>query len=901
MKTRLLSGGGMQLPHFLAMVLTLLVLLLPSQAKADDEAWAEYNSNTTTLTFKYGEKPTSFSEGVTAYALKTAEDLDDSDMSSYLPGWNEHMSDVTNVVFDSSFANYQPTCCFWFMGMGNLTSIKGMEYLNTSKVTNMMAMFNSCCSLTELDLSHFDTSNVTNMTSMFKGCLKLNNLDLSHFDTSKVTEMTLMFYGCSGLAGLNLSSFNTSSVTNMADMFNLCEKLTCLDLTSFNTENVTDMSNMFSGSKSLTSLDLSSFNTAKVTNMKSMFSSCSALATIYVSNKFSVSSGADSDKMFDGCTALKGSEGAVSYDASKVDATMASYKTGYFTAKPEAWAEFNSTDGTLTFKYGVKPNSFDDNVTAYAMNVETGVSNIPSYPYWYKCSIKKVVFEESFANARPTTCSNWFSGQENLAEIQGLKYLNTEKVTNMADMFMSCVSLTNLDLSGFNTENVTDMSDMFLYCTNLKSINLKGFNTANVENMSSMFRECESLGSIDVSGFNTEKVYNMGDMFSECYLLTTLDLSGFNTEEVAYMDGMFADCKALTSVDLSSFNTENVSLMRSMFNGCEALTTLDISSFNTENASDMYYFFTDCSSLKTIYVSDKFSKKTTFTDMFTNCTSLEGAVKFDSNKTSSEMANYKTGYFKTYYKIGDDLTELYGETLSVDKLNLTDGKDFVARAPFTAGAASYSRSMSSTSHWATLCLPYAVDASNVEDCQLYELKNVSSDLITLTQLEGTVAAGTPVLAYFNSINKSSLDVDASNVNVVTAPVDGTTADGYQLVGSFTETEVPDNGYIISKNKFWLTSNLKDKASATAVKTKGLRAWLKYSPKDEDEDEYDEAKAHVLGFAFDDEDETSAIEAVDALTEGKAEIYDIQGHRTDRLQKGLNIVKMGGATKKIMVK
>jgi hypothetical protein len=241
-----------------------------------------------------------------------------------------------------------------------------------------------------------------------------------------------------------------------------------------------------------------------------------------------------------------------------------------------------------------------------------------------------------------------------------------------------------------------------------------------------------------------------------------------------------------------------------------------------------------------------------------------------------------------YYRIGDTKQYLFGEDLSVDNLTLEDGKDFEALVPFKATAASYSRTM--TSNWGTLCLPFAVETANIIDSKFYGIEGVNNDVITLTQLDGTIAAGTPVLVY----SENDLDISASNVEVVTTPAEGATS-GWQLVGSFAETEVPDDGYIISKNKFWLTSDLTSSESVKAVKTKGLRAYLKSGS------DSSAAKAHVLGFAIDDEDKTSAIDAIDGLTEGTAEIYDIQGRRTDRLQKGLNIVKMGSVTKKVMVK
>ena len=113
----------------------------------------------------------------------------------------------------------------------------------------------------------------------------------------------------------------------------------------------------------------------------------------------------------------------------------------------QAYAEFNN--GTLTFRCGVsKPAG------AYDLNVGS------SYPAWYytqREKIKTVVFDASFANARPTSCYYWFSGCNNLTEIKGIENLNTENVTNMSYMFVKCKALTSLDLSNFNTEKVTDM------------------------------------------------------------------------------------------------------------------------------------------------------------------------------------------------------------------------------------------------------------------------------------------------------------------------------------------------------------------------------------------------------------------------------------------------------------
>ena len=1341
----ILSPVGKRLSCALTLMLTLAALLLPSSAKAG-KAWVEYNSSNTTLTFKYGTAKPSSDETVTVY------DLNEGGNS---PGWEGKT--CTSVVFDESFSKARPTTCAnWFISQKTLTSITGLKYLNTERVTNMSGMFRYCTSLKSLDLTTFNTANVTDMNAMFigctslesldvssfntekvtsmfymfNGCTALKKLDLSSFNTKKVTDMSYMFLNCTALESLNISKFNTKSVTDMSHMFEYCKVLKNLDVSNFNTENVKTMRCMFSGCEALESLDLTDLDTKNVTDMSYMFDGCLKLVTIFVSDKFSTAKVGSSAGMFADCTVL---EGAVKYDKDKTNVAMANSETGYFYQK-KAWVEYDSSKQTLTFKYGKKPSD-TETVKAYDLN-EGGSS-----PGWEDKTCTSVVFDESFSQARPTTCAVWFIGQRSLTSIKGLEYLNTEKVTNMNGMFRYCTSLKSLDLTTFNTENVTDMGAMFIGCTSLESVDVSSFNTEKVTDMrymfyncealklldlsnfntknvaymhemfgfspnlatifasdkftianlseyyehemfeacaslvgavaydglwrtdhfmanlidgyfslkkawaeydsdkktltfkygkkpsstetvtvydlnegrtspgwhdndytsvvfdesfskarpttcyewfdsrssltsitdlkylnteevtdmNSMFNGCSGLGSLDLSNFNTEKVTSMFYMFNGCTALQKLDLSSFNTKKVTEMNymfqnctaleslniskfntesvtdmgHMFEDCKVLKNLDVSNFNTENVESMSCMFSCCEVLESLDLADFDTKNVTDMSYMFAGCPKLVNIFGSDKFStaKVRNSAGMFADCTVLEGAVKYDKDKTDASMANsetgyfyqkkmwteydnskqtltfkygkkpsssdgtvtlydlnegsnspewedlactsvvfdesfskarpttcyrwfigqktltsitgleylntekvtnmqrmfsycealksldlstfntanvtdmhsmfsfcsvesldvssfntekvtdmgymfyscealklldlssfntknvtlmqvmfsyceslttifasdkfsianlteyadqtmftacyslvgavafsdseredhymanYNDGYFRTYYKVGDTKTELYGKTLSVDELELTDDKDLEIRAPFTAANVSYLRPM--TNKWGTLCVPFEVDATSNTGYKFYALKSVSADMITLTQLEDKIPAGTPMLVNLTDGdgNATSISISASSVTVGTTPADGTQADGWQLVGSFAETEVPDDGYIISKDKFWLVSDLKDNISgAKSVKTKPMRAWLKPGT------ESAEAKAHVLSIAIDDENETTAVDAIEALTEeGTTEIFDLQGRRLNSLQKGLNIVKTGKVTRKIMVK
>ena len=234
---------------------------------------------------------------------------------------------LTNIVL---FNTSNVTKMFgMFQGCSSLINLD-LSSFDTSKVTDMRYMFYNCSSLTELNLSSFNTSKVTSMQYMFGACSSLTKMDVSNFDTSNVTVMGGMFYGCSNLTILDLSSFNTSNVISTEQMFRGCVSLTILNISNFDTRNVTNMFYMFRDCKTLKSLDLTSFNTSKVTNMASMFGYCSSLKTIYISNIWSITSVTNGDLMFYDCTSLVG---AVPFDKTKTDISMANYTTGYLTYK----------------------------------------------------------------------------------------------------------------------------------------------------------------------------------------------------------------------------------------------------------------------------------------------------------------------------------------------------------------------------------------------------------------------------------------------------------------------------------------------------------------------------------------------------------------------------------------
>ena len=170
-----------------------------------------------------------------------------------------------------------------FALMHNLTTIEGMENVNTSKATSMARMFSDARSLQSIDLTHIDSHNVTDMSYMFVANLALKSLNLAPLDTRKVTNMLGMFES-TGLTKLDLTPLKTSNVTDMSRMFFFSDQLTSLDVSNFDTTKVTNMANMFQYMPKLESLDLQNFKPQNLTRTDSMFYGDYSLKSLDLSN-----------------------------------------------------------------------------------------------------------------------------------------------------------------------------------------------------------------------------------------------------------------------------------------------------------------------------------------------------------------------------------------------------------------------------------------------------------------------------------------------------------------------------------------------------------------------------------------------------------------------------------------
>lgn len=334
------------------------------------------------------------------------------------PNWDTHAAEIKKVVFKAGFRDEtHTTCSKWFSGCTNLTSIEGIENLNTSNVKYMNEMFGQCSNLETLDLSHFNTEKVGNMSNMFNGCTKLRDLNISSFNTENVTNMYGMFYGCSSLDSLDLSHFNTRYVRNdqMNYMFNGCSSLSYLNVSNFTTDKPgMQLDGLFQGCSSLQTLDLSSFDISGAGSVNYLFDGCSALQTIYVSDLFKIKYGVKSSNMFRDCHLLKG---AISFEPTKKNETYANYKSGY-----------------LTKKVGTNGNEIIG-ATGYPLTIDAlPLDDSKAYKLYEDCDVNNASYEREVKSEWATLCLPYTihpSSENNTCYFYTLKSVGAESVELM--------------------------------------------------------------------------------------------------------------------------------------------------------------------------------------------------------------------------------------------------------------------------------------------------------------------------------------------------------------------------------------------------------------------------------------------------------------------------------------
>lgn len=185
--------------------------------------------------------------------------------------------------------------------------------------------------------------------------------------------------------------------------------------------------------------------------------------------------------------------------------------------------------------------------------------------------------------------------------------------------------------------------------------------------------------------------------------------------------------------------------------------------------------------------------------------------------------------------------------------------------------ASATLAVNSAAQYGTFCAPF--DVTIPVGVQAFTISGIDKNGILTLEQQNTISAHTPVIVY----SESASDINAVQFGVATA---GNPTSNY-LTGVYTDTEAPVGSYVLQNQNGRV--GFYQVQAGTQPWVRANRAYLTVP-----------ASANVKAFYMDD---ATAIQTVEELLSGKAEIYDLTGRRQQKLQKGINIV--GG--KKVLVK
>ena len=294
---------------------------------------------------------------------------------------------------------------------------------------------------------------------------------------------------------------------------------------------------------------------------------------------------------------------------------------------------------------------------------------------------------------------------------------------------------------------------------------------------------------------------------------------------------------------------------------------------------------------------------------FYSCVGFNGKLTLSDNlKTIGDYAfsickNLKAQitFPATLEKIGTDVFYSVTSIKSVKFQSLPQGinnikqKDVILNdASFISDQAtgpvnniSYSRTITPT--WGTLVLPYSLTLTGNEPYSLYAIESISTNELVLSRLNGEVAAGTPCMVKRNGEQKEmTFTANNATLNMTIQPI---AVNELKFQGTYHAKEVTD-GYIIRNGLLWNVAKLKAASSQTeAIMVGPFRSWL---------DGTTTNSAAKLSIRVDDS-ATSIDNPISSLNADDVEYYDLNGRRLTAPQQGINIMKRGNKTMKVIIK
>ncbi len=476
-------------------------------------------------------------------------------------------------------------------------------------------------------------------------------------------------------------------------------------------------------------------------------------------------------------------------------------------------------------------------------------------------------------------------------------------------------------------DRVTEIGEgAFESCNNFRTLNLP----RDLKKIGPRaFKDCLLSGNLDIAYNVTE----IGDYaFSGCTSLTKLSLTSSLQRIGAYAfsgckslncelaipssvteigDGAFKDCTYLSGKLTLPANLKKIG--SKTFQNCKFFTgTLVIPNSVTEIGQEA---FSDCSRFTGLSLPNNLRKIEY--GAFARCTSLTGPLSIP--ETVKEIGSYAfyncpkfTGDFILPSALESIGTDAFANTQDKNRLvfqslpkgmqngylnckmrryvNLSDASYVSDDATAYLDGASYVRTMTNT--WGSLVLPYEMLLPSDAPYSVFTIEKMTNDEVVLKRCTFKMMPGVAYIVRRDGEEKTlTFSPDHSvEIRMKMQPAD---VGNLKFSGTYHAKEVTD-GYILAQDRFWNVAKLKAAAPKTqAVMVGPFRSWLEGTTANTSP-----SLSMRIG------DSTTGIDNVaplEMLNANDAEYYDLNGKRLDAPMKGVNIVKRGNKTMKVIIK
>ncbi|MBC6369783.1 BspA family leucine-rich repeat surface protein [Lactobacillus kullabergensis] len=459
--------------------------------------YSKSKTDNTTISSTWEDIPVTFNNGVLSIGEKgktyTINNSDNKDISIGSNIDNVSGTDITEIDINAPIAIIGSAETL-FYHLLNLTSINGLDKLDTSKVTSMLQMFMDCTKMTSLDLSSFNTTNVTNFSTMFAFDPSLTSVDLSSFTVRDGATTMGMFVisddDTPSLSKLILGKGFKFTTRNGRPNNSLQQPGTWVNMGEGD-GSLTKGTNQWSSADFMTKYqgDRDHDTYVRYTG---------GTVTVHRQDEEGKQLVDQNGKQIPDEKLFGNISDPVSVDTSK---EFAGY-TFKENQNPTITA-FISDPQTITLVYSKSktdntwegvPYTFNNGVLSLGEKGKTyTINNSDNKDISISQNIKGVNVDEikeidlNAPIAISGSAQRLFSKLSNLVSIKGLKNLNTSQVTDMTKMFFGCTKIVSLDLSSFDTTNVTSFNTMFASDPSLTSIDLSSFTVADDATTMGMF------------------------------------------------------------------------------------------------------------------------------------------------------------------------------------------------------------------------------------------------------------------------------------------------------------------------------------------------------------------------------------------------------------------------------